>query len=210
MNTMLIQSLSARLTAPSYSFLPILAIVLFACYIVAVILLHVLERNTNPIRYSLSHYASTPHGRMAKIQLILRAVGYISLGVYLYLNYSFLQAGGLLLVAAAAAGLLGAIFSIDENHHPFQASDYLHIAFAAVHFFLLVTAMSTITTNLAFEGLLSRGNLAQLMVTLAYDSLIVFAICFFIPPLRRVAGLMERIFMASTLAWFFLITIQFL
>ena len=210
MNTILVQSLPDRLTALSYSFLPILAIALFACYTVAVILLHILERNTNPIRYSLSHYASTPHGRMAKIQLILKSVGYISLGVYFYLNYSFLQAGGLLLVTAAAAGLLGAIFSIDENHHPFQASDYLHIAFAAVHFFLLVTAMSMITTSLALDGRLSQANLAQFMVTLAYDSLIAFALCFLIPLLRRVAGLMERIFMASTLAWLFLITIQFL
>ena len=110
----------------------------------------------------------------------------------------------------AAAGLLGSVFTIDENHRPFQVSDYLHILIAAVHFFLLVTAMSTITTHLVFEGLLAQANLAHLFVTLAYDALFAFAICFIIPPLMRVAGLMEMVFVATTLAWLFLICFQFL
>ena len=207
---MLIQSLVASLSVQSNSFLLILAIILYAYYTISVILLHLLERSTNPIRYPLSHYASTSHGGIAKIHLLLKSAGYISLGLYFYLNYGFLRAGGLLLIGAAAAGLLGAVFSIDENYYPFQSSDYLHMVFAAVHFFLLVTAMSTITSNLAFEGLLSHANLFRFLVTLAYDSLIAFAICFFIPPLRRIAGLMERIFVASTLICLFLITIQFL
>ncbi len=80
---------------------------------------------------------------------------------------------------------------------------------AAVHFFLLVTAMSTITTDLTFKGMLLQANLANLMVTLAYDSLIAFAVCFFIAPLKRIAGLMERIFVVSTLVWLFLITFEF-
>jgi len=96
-------------------------------------------------------------------------------------RFSFLRTGGLLLFGTAAAGLLGAVFTINENHRPFQASDYLHILIAAVHFFLLVTAMSAITTNLAFEGLLAQANLAHLFVTLAYDALFVFAICFLSP-----------------------------
>ena len=191
-------------------FFLILAIALYSYYTISVFLLHVLERNINPLRFSLSHYASTPHSRMAKIHLIMKSAGYASLGVYLYLNYSFLQAGGLLLIGSAAAGLLGTAFSINENHHPFQASDYYHMLFAAVHFFLLVTAMSTITTELTFEGMLLKANLANFMVTLAYDSLIAFALCFFIPPLKRIAGLMERIFVASTLVWLFWITLQFL
>lgn len=205
-----IQSFAAVLIRTSYSFLLILTILLNASYTISAILLHVLESKTNPIRYSLSHYASTSHGRMAKIQLILKSAGNVSLGAYFYLNYSFLQAGGLLLIGSAAAGLIGAVFSIDENHHPFQAYDYYHMFFAAVHFFLLVTAMNTITTDLTFKGMLLQANLANFIVILAYDSLIAFAVCFFIPPLRRVGGLMERIFVASSLVWLFLITFQFL
>jgi hypothetical protein len=139
--------------------------------------------------------------------LILKSAGYISLGVYLYLNYSFLHTGGLLLFGAAA-GLLGSVFTIDENHRPFQVSDYLHILIAAVHFFLLVTAMSTITTNLVIEGLLAQANLAHLFVTLAYDALFAFAICYLIPPLKRIVGLMERLFVTTTLVWLFLICFQ--
>jgi hypothetical protein len=149
-----------------------------------------------------------PHGRLARFQLILKSAGYISLGIYLYLNYSSLHTGGLLLFGTALAGLLGAVFTIDENHRPFQANDYLHILIAAVHFFLLVTAMSAITTHLVIEGLLAQANLAHLFVTLAYDALFAFAICYLIPPLKRIVGLMERLFVTTTLVWLFLICYQ--
>jgi hypothetical protein len=87
-------------------------------------------------------------------------------------------------------------------------SDYLHIAAAGATFLLLVIAMSTITTNLTTKGLVAVSSAVHVMVTVAYDSLIAYAICFAIPPLRRISGLVERVFLASTLAW--VLTIAFL
>jgi uncharacterized membrane protein len=202
---LLIGSTATRPSATAYRFLPMLAIVFYGYYVISAVVLHVLERRTNPLRYPMSHYASTPHGQVARIQAIVKSAGTICLGIYLLLAYSFLQGGSLLLIASAVASLVAVLFPIDETHRPFRTGDYAHLALAALTFFLLVFAMNTITTNLIGEGLLAYPRVARALITVAFDSLIAFAICFFLPPLRRIAGLAERIFLASTVVWVFLI-----
>jgi hypothetical protein len=206
MRLSLLQSISSSASRPDDRFLLVLAIALWLYYVVSSIVLHVLERRTNPIRYSLSHYASTPHRRVAQVQMIAKTTGLASLAAFLFLNYSFLHGGSLTLLASALVGLLAPLFSINENRRPFRASDYIHIAIAAVTFFLLVTAMNTITSTMTGAGLLTLPGFAGTLVTLSYDLLIAFAVCFLLPPLRRVSGLAERLFVATTLAWLFLIS----
>jgi hypothetical protein len=189
-------------------FLLILAIIFFSYYFLSFVLVHLLERGINPLRYSVSHNASTSHRPLLHVQMLVKSAGYICLAVFLLLNFPSTQSGSWILVASAAVGLLAPLFPINENHRPFQTSDYIHLAIAGETFILLVIAINSITADLVATSLLTLPGFAEILSTLAFDSLLAFAICFFLPPLKRVAGLAERVFILSTLAWFFLVSIQ--
>jgi hypothetical protein len=195
-------------TTSQARFLLILAIIFFSYYFLSFVLVHLLERGTNPLRYSVSHYASTSHRPLLHVQMLVKSAGYTCLAVFLLLNFPFTQSGSWIMVASAAVGLLAPLFPINENHRPFQSSDYIHLFIAAGTFILLVIAINSINADLVDMRVLTSPGIAQTLSTLTFDSLLAFAICFFLPPLKRIAGLAERVFILSTLAWLFLVSVE--
>jgi hypothetical protein len=81
---------------------------------------------------------------------------------------------------------------------------------AATTFLLLVITIDTITTGLVTGALLAPPDVARTLVTLSHDSLITFGVCFLVRPLQRIAGLTERIFVACTMVWLYLVCLELL
>ncbi len=173
-------------------------------YPVAAIALHAVAPGTNPLRSSLSDYASGRGG-------FLMTVGLLALGLGAGVLDAALAAGlgagkrvavGIVFIALFALGRIGAaIFPGDLADGPRSARGGAHGALNVVAFTAI--AIATIAITPVFNRVQRWKGIAPGMGWLEL-AVVVFAFLLLVTlirPLRAAFGLVERLFAVSVIAW---------
>lgn len=184
---------------------PILAALAFAAYFTAEVALHVLPTGLNPITHALSHYAVGPYRRLSGAASMANVLGIVLLWVALVaiLGSPPLARGGLAALAVVALARVAArFFPIDAPGDAPTAQGRTHLLLAAVNFGAAVVALRALTGSLArlraWHGVLP---VLAVPARLSLPLLILVGLTFAVPPLRRVFGLAERLFMLAVNGW---------
>ncbi len=190
--------------------LPVLAVLAFVGYLAADIALHFLPTGLNPVQSALSHYATSPYRRVAQVASLSHIGGVVLLCVALTVSVGIppLSRAAIGALALVAATRLGArIFPLDAPGTPATWHGRVHFVFAAIIFVASAVAIERITRDL---GRLPRWHpLLPALTAFAQASLwllAVTALTWFVPPLRRVFGLGERMFMLVITAWLLIVS----
>jgi hypothetical membrane protein len=118
----------------------ILALVSFA----AMMLLHVLRGDVDPIRQVMSEYANGSHGRVMTVVFYACGVSSVALAVRLRREFDSHWAARLIPVLLALAGLgliLAGIFEVERPSVPDTLEELIHSNASITAFVLLITAM---------------------------------------------------------------------
>lgn len=190
--------------------LPVLAVLAFVGYLAADIALHFLPTGLNPVQSALSHYATSPYPRVARIASLSHIGGVVLLCVALTVSVGIppLSRAAIGALALVGATRLGArIFPLDAPGTPATWHGRVHFVFAAIIFVASAVAVERITRDL---GRLPIWHpLLPALTALAQASLwllAVTALTWFVPSLRRVFGLGERMFMLVITAWLLIVS----
>lgn len=166
--------------------------------------LHVLPTGYQPVRHAVSDYGVGSYGPLFRRALGLSSLGVVFLAIGLTLNpgappLAVSQLVFLFLVPVMRMGM--ARFPTDIEGHKLTPAGRRHYLFAIAAFAFTYVAISGMTPRLAA---LPPWQSAQGLLT-ALDWLVAASLALVVvtllPPLRRVFGLFERVFLVSSNIW---------
>ncbi|MGO9487425.1 MAG: DUF998 domain-containing protein [Solirubrobacteraceae bacterium] len=178
---------------------------------VSLIVLHLLPTGYSPRRDAVSDYGVGPYRGWFWAQVISGGVACLALAIALAESTpavpSLVVAS--LLVAAVARFLVPA-FATDQGGSRFQTTHgTVHMILAIVIFAALIVAASklggTLEHEAAWQGV--KGWLTALPWVMT-ASAVAILLALRAPRLRRRFGLFERLFYVSSIAWFFIVSIE--
>ncbi|MGB7957944.1 MAG: DUF998 domain-containing protein [Minisyncoccia bacterium] len=160
-----------------------------------IILLHFLPNRYNPIKNTVSDYAIAPSGKphayLAVAMPLMGAISSLSLAIAIVagINTASISVILFLLIASIFRFLL-VLFPTDITGQPATKIGRIHLAFAVVAF-----------AGIAFAA----GNFHMTAVDETVGRAVIFAAILllfgFLPPLKKIFGLLERIFLLSSVIW---------
>ena len=177
-------------------------------YLLVFVSLHALPTGYNPVRNAVSDYAVGKYGTLFRIGLWFSAFGVLTL------TFAMRRAVGspplprvvslyLGLIVATRIGM--SLFHTDLEGAPVTRRGIVHYAFAIAAFTFTYLAISKSTPVLrdldpsSWRRTALRWSAAAVLPELAVVVLTMFR------PLRRVFGLVERIFLITTNIWFIIV-----
>jgi hypothetical protein len=184
----------------------LLALAAFACYLASAVLLvalHLRASGYSPVRHALSDFGVGPTRRAFALYAWLGSAGALALAATLWVKGPPVPAwllGVLLVMVAARAGVV--LLPTDlEGQRPTRVG-LLHLASAVISFAGAYVFVRNATPWLA--GAPRWQPVAPVLRALAWAALpALVANCVTLaPPLRRVFGLFERLFIGVAVLWF--------
>lgn len=172
--------------------LAIVSLVGTACYVLAVVVLHILPTGRQPVRDPVSDYATTRYGAVIKTGLLAGGVGTLALAVATELAAAPVTEIVVLLVVAGVCRLALMVITTDPAGRPRTVQGRTHLILAIVYFAVLITAManSDVTGSWLSD------------IAIAATVLLIIAVLF--PQVRGFFGLFERVVLAATHCWLIL------
>lgn len=160
-----------------------------------VVLFHLLPNNYNPVKNTVSDYAVAPSGKlhafMAVAMPITGAISSLSLAVAIAASVSTASMHAVLfLVIASVCRFLLIFFPTDITGQPATKTGKAHLTFAI----------------LAFAGIaFAAGNFHITVIDEIIGEAVIFMAILlllgFLPPLKKIFGLLERLFLFSSVIW---------
>ena len=190
----------------------IIAVAAMVVGTVALVLLHVLPTGYSPVRDAVSDYAI---GRYRAVFWTFAASGAVSgLALAIALAQSHPSKPTLtiaMLVLSAAARVLIPIFPTDQGGSRFQTrKGTIHMLLAVAIFASIAVAASNLGPTLGREtawrsvkGLVDGWLPWVITITASLTGIAIIG-----PQLKRIFGLLERSYYASSIAWFFVVSIE--
>ncbi len=184
-----------------------LALAAFTCYFASAALLvalHLRATGYSPVRHAVSDYGVGPSRRAFSTYAWLGSAGGVALGAALWAGGQPPVPGWLLGVlaamVAARAGLT--LFPTDLEGRGLTRVGLLHYAFAILNFAAAYVFLRNGTPHLAgAPGWEPARPALEGLAGFALPALVANCATM-APPLRRVFGLFERLFLGTVLAWF--------
>jgi hypothetical protein len=198
-------------SAPIVETFSIVAAVAVSIETLALIALHLLPTGYNPVRDAVSDYGVGRYREIFWLQVLAGAVAGFALAVALEeTSPSIPSVVVALLAIASAARLLIPFFPTDQDGSRFQTvHGTIHMILAVTIFVALILAASELASALehrpAWHGV--KGWLTTLpwVMTGAAVGLVLGLRA---PRLRLIYGLMERVFLLASIAWFLIVSIE--
>ena len=160
------------------------------------IFLHFFQNKYNPIKNTVSDYAVAPSGKLHAFMVtampLTGAVSGPSLAVAIAVsvNTVFIYAVWFLVIASICRFIL-IFFPTDITGQPITKIGRVHLIFAVIAFAGIAFAAGN------FHMTAMDGVLGQVVVITA----ILLLLGFFISPFKKIFGLLERIFLLSSVIW---------
>jgi hypothetical protein len=185
----------------------LLALAAFACYFASAALfvaLHLRSTGYSPLRHAVSDYGVGPSRRAFAAYSWLGSAGAAALGGALWAAgqppVPAWLLGVLAAMVVARAGLT--LFPTDLEGQRLSRTGLLHYAFAIASFAAAYVFVRNGTPHLAgAPGWEPARPFLEALARLALPALVANCVTM-APPLRRVFGLFERLFLGTVLAWF--------
>jgi hypothetical protein len=156
--------------------------------------------NYNLVSHAVSDYGVGPSRRLFTIYGLTGIVAAVALGTAVLMDGRFPTRGGIYLLVMAALRLGVLAFPTDLEGQRLTGTGKLHYLFAIASFALAYMAIDVLNpVALSIVAQWASPVLAGLYWIVA-ASLACVVICL-VPALRRVFGLVERIFLISVLLW---------
>ncbi len=192
--------------------LAIIAAIAMAVSTSALLLLHVLPTGYNPIRDAVSDYAIGSYRPLFWTFATAGAVSGLALAIALARSHpSKPTLTVAMLLLSAGARVLIPIFPTDQNGSRFQtAKGTIHMILAVTIFASIAVAASNLGGALgndpawhAVHGLVDGWLPWVITITAVATGIAMIG-----PHLKRIFGLIERSYYASSITWFFVISIE--
>jgi hypothetical protein len=191
--------------------LSIVAAIAVAVQTVALVTLHVLPTGYNPVRNAVSDYGVGPFRGWFWAQAVAGGVAGLALAIALADSHpSKPTLVVVLLLVSAGARFLIPAFATDQDGSRFQTSaGTIHMILAIVIFAALTIAASELSGTLEHEPAWHhvKGVLAVLPWVMT-GSAIGIVLALRGPRLKMIFGSFERLFYVSSIAWFFVVSIE--
>jgi hypothetical protein len=185
--------------------LPMLALLALVTYAGAVVASHVLPTGLDPVRHALSQYASGARPRPAAVAGTANIVALALLTAALATGVDAppLTPRGLAPLTLMALTRLGTrALPMDAPGTRPTGRGRAHVLLAMANFVVSVVALQALTGRLnPAPGWHAVAPVLTALAGLASPLLAVVAVCFLVPPLRRVFGLAERLFALDIHGW---------
>ena len=192
--------------------LGIIAAVAMAVSTGALLLLHLLPTGYNPIRDAVSDYAIGSYRALFWTFVIAGAVSGFALAIALSQSRPSKPALAVaMLLLSAAARVLIPVFPTDQDGSRFQTrKGTIHMILAVAIFASIAIAASDLGDTLrhqpawhAVYGLVAGWLPWLITITASATGIAMIG-----PRLKRIFGLIERSYYASSIVWFFIVSIE--
>ena len=192
--------------------LSIIAAIAMAVSTGALLLLHVLPTGYNPIRDAVSDYAIGKYRAIFWTFVIAGAVSGLALAIALARSHpSKPMLTVAMLLLSAAARVLIPIFPTDQDGSRFQTpKGTVHMVLAVAIFASIAVAASNLGGTLGHEPAWHavKGLIDGWLPWVITITAIATGVAMIGPRLKRIFGLIERSYYASSITWFFIISIE--
>jgi hypothetical protein len=192
--------------------LSIIAAIAMAVSTGALLLLHVLPTGYNPIRDAVSDYAIGSYRALFWTFVTAGAVSGLALAIALARSHpSKPTLTVAMLLLSAAARVLIPVFPTDQDGSRFQTpKGTIHMILAVAIFASIAVAASNLGGTLgnesawhAVHGLVDGWLPWVITITASATGIVMIG-----PNLKRIFGLIERFYYASSITWFFVVSIE--
>ena len=192
--------------------LSIIAAIAMAVSTGALLLLHVLPTGYNPIRDAVSDYAIGKYRAIFWTFVIAGAVSGLALAIALARSHpSKPMLTVAMLLLSAAARVLIPIFPTDQDGSRFQTpKGTVHMVLAVAIFASIAVAASNLGGTLGHEPAWHavKGLVDGWLPWVITITAIATGVAMIGPRLKRIFGLIERSYYASSITWFFMVSIE--
>jgi hypothetical protein len=177
-------------------------------YLGIMIALHLRPTGYDPVHHAVSDYGVGPYRQWFRVALWVSSIGTLALAAGLAITPGTPELAGkdLLFLALIPIMRVGmTLFPTDLEGRKLTRIGLRHYLFAIAAFTFTYLAISDLTADLDLihPWLSVKGILVALRVTVPITLALVVVTMF--PPLRRVFGIFERLFLLSTNLWFIVI-----
>lgn len=184
---------------------------IFSCITVAsalmflglILLLHFLPNRFNPVKNTVSDYVAALSGkyRFAKVAMpLFGALSTLSLAVAIATNAKVVSAFVILfLIISGICRFLLIFFPTDITGQPSTKVGRLHLTFAIVSF----AGIAFAAANFHLTSL--DGTIGQVVVVAA-----ILLLVGFLPQIKKIFGLLERIFLSLSVLWLIIVGLELL
>jgi Protein of unknown function (DUF998) len=185
------------------SFTAILATIFYALTIVLFFVLHFVKSHYSILKHAVSDYAVGSTAKLFQSYVWLGTVGALVLTVLFYYarqpKFPALIALWTLLMVGSRIGV--SVFKTDLEGQTRTREGRIHYVFAILTFAFAYTAIENATPIFIADDATFPSSLLGILRYIAMISLIGVVVTMF-KPLRRFFGVIERVFLLSTLVWF--------
>jgi hypothetical protein len=180
-----------------------------ATYLVLLITFHFLPTGYDPVSQPVSDYGVGKYAYLFRIYMWVSALAAIAFagaladsGLLPISSWIFVL---LLLLAITRVGI--SLFPTDLEGKPRTVHGMLHYIFAILTFTFVYLAISALTPVLVVvPPWQSIAGLLMILKPLVFYSLLLLVVVILVPPLKRIFGLSERLFLVSENIWFVIVT----
>jgi len=189
----------------------IVAVVATAAQTAALLVLHVLPTGYNPLRDAVSDYGIGRYRAWFWAQAVAGAVAGLALAIALAETTPAVPSlVVVMLLVSVVARLMIPVFPTDQGGSRFQTlPGTIHMILAIVIFASLIVAASKLAGTLeheaAWQGV--KGWITTLPWVMT-GSAIGVLVGLRAPRLKLIVGLIERLFYVSSIAWFFIVSVE--
>ena len=179
-------------------------IVGIAYFLIAVIELHFLRPDYNPVRRLVSEYAVGPYAFLMTSAFIAMSLGSLALVIGLFQNLSrtWLSWIGLFFIAVWAVGIfIAAIFPVGDRIVLGTPSGYIHYRASVMSFFSLVFAALLLSWHFKQDERWSSFHRPAVILSVL---ILLALIGFFLSANRAYSGFSQRILISMFLIWLLL------
>jgi Protein of unknown function (DUF998) len=158
-----------------------------------IILIHFLPNKYNPIKNTVSDYSITPSSKRRGLYIAIPSAGALSsfsLAIVTATTFKTVSIIVLLLIISSIFRFFLIFFPTDITGQQSTKKGKLHLLFAMIAFASIAFAAGNFHITVADE------IISQMVIFTAV--LLLFG---FLPPLKKIFGLLERIFLLSSIVW---------
>ena len=192
--------------------LSIIAAIAMAVSTGALLLLHALPTGYNPIRDAVSDYAIGKYRALFRTFVIAGAVSGLALAIALARSHpSKPTLTVAMLLLSAGARVLIPIFPTDQDGSRFQTpKGTVHMVLAVAIFASIAVAASNLGGTLGHEPAWHavKGLVDGWLPWVITITAIATGVAMIGPRLKRIFGLIERSYYASSITWFLIVSIE--
>lgn len=192
--------------------LSVLAAVAMGIGTTALVLLHILPTGYDPIRDAVSDYAIGRYRAGFWVFTAAGAVSGLALAIALAQSHPSKPTLAITMLALSAiARLLIPLFPTDQSGSRFQTlKGTVHMALAVIIFASVAVAASSLGGTLEHEPAWHalNGLVAGWLPWVIAGTAIATGLAIAGPRLKRIFGLIERLYYLSSITWFFVVSIE--